>query len=100
MVKTERINVTLPKPLADEARLLIKKGIFSNFSELVRTGIRMEIRMKADVVQRRKILYELAQTVKRPVKNILKGKSTDTIVDHIRQQREELWEKEYAPYFG
>ncbi|MFH1834784.1 MAG: ribbon-helix-helix domain-containing protein [Methanobacteriota archaeon] len=39
-----RINVLVPQKLLNESRKLVGKGYFSNFSELVRDGIRKEIR--------------------------------------------------------
>ena len=45
-----RINVNIPKALFQEASQLVEEGHFSNFSELVRDGLRKEINFyKKDV---------------------------------------------------
>ncbi len=38
-----RINVNIPKSLFQQASQLVKGGYFSNFSELVREGLRKEV---------------------------------------------------------
>ena len=39
---TNRINVNIPDALFLKANELVEKGIFSNFSEIVREGLRKE----------------------------------------------------------
>ncbi len=38
-----RVNVLLPEKLLKEAKALVERGYFSNFSEIVREGLRREI---------------------------------------------------------
>ena len=38
-----RVNVLLPEKLLQESKNLVEKGYFSNFSEIVREGLRREI---------------------------------------------------------
>ena len=38
-----RVNVNIPKALFQQASALVKEGYFSNFSELVREGLRKEV---------------------------------------------------------
>ncbi|MCK4491471.1 MAG: hypothetical protein KAU03_02525 [Candidatus Altiarchaeales archaeon] len=38
-----RVNVLLPEKLMKEAKALVEKGYFSNFSEVVREGLRREV---------------------------------------------------------
>jgi len=38
-----RVNVNIPKALFQQASVLVKEGYFSNFSELVREGLRKEV---------------------------------------------------------
>ncbi|MBS3155669.1 hypothetical protein J4413_00340 [Candidatus Woesearchaeota archaeon] len=38
-----RINVNIPKGLFQQASQLVRSGYFSNFSELVREGLRKEV---------------------------------------------------------
>ena len=43
MLEIQRINITLPKKLVNKAKVLIDEGLYSNFSELIREGIRNEL---------------------------------------------------------
>ncbi|MFT4304469.1 MAG: ribbon-helix-helix domain-containing protein [Candidatus Woesearchaeota archaeon] len=40
----KKITISLPKNLYDEGMELVNKGLFSNFSDLVRSGIREEFK--------------------------------------------------------
>jgi Arc/MetJ-type ribon-helix-helix transcriptional regulator len=39
-----RVNVNIPEALFQQSNVLVEKGYFSNFSELVREGLREEVR--------------------------------------------------------
>ena len=39
-----KVNITLPAPLFKKAKELVEKGHYSNFSDLVRSGLRKEIK--------------------------------------------------------
>jgi Arc/MetJ-type ribon-helix-helix transcriptional regulator len=43
MMDSIRVNVLLPEKLMKEAKALVEKGYFGNFSEIVREGLRREI---------------------------------------------------------
>lgn len=43
VMENVRVNVLLPEKLLQESKNLVKKGYFSNFSEIVREGLRKEI---------------------------------------------------------
>lgn len=40
----KKVTISLPKSLYDEGMCLVNKGLFSNFSDLVRSGIREEFK--------------------------------------------------------
>jgi len=40
-----KVNLLVPKALYNESHTLVKRGIYSNYSELVRQAIRSEVRM-------------------------------------------------------
>jgi len=55
-----RINVMVPNKLLDESQKLIEKGVFSNFSELIRQGIREELmKYKEEISGDEKKLFDL-----------------------------------------
>ena len=52
MSKVQRINITLPTALYRLAMQLVEKGIYSNFSELVRSCIRKEIKKAQPLLEK------------------------------------------------
>ena len=44
-----RVNVIIPAALFSKSKQLVRKGYFSNFSELVREGLRKEIQQYKEV---------------------------------------------------
>ena len=47
----KKITISLPKNLYEEGMSLVNKGLFSNFSDLVRSGIREEFKDLQSVSQ-------------------------------------------------
>ncbi|MBM3308666.1 MAG: hypothetical protein FJY77_00265 [Candidatus Altiarchaeales archaeon] len=45
-----KVTISLPESLYDEAMGLVRRGLFSNFSDLVRSGIREEFKGLRPVV--------------------------------------------------
>lgn len=43
-MKFKKVTISLPESLYDEGMHLVNKGLFSNFSDLVRSGIRGEFK--------------------------------------------------------
>ena len=56
MSEVQRINITLPKKLVQKSKVLIEEGIYSNFSELVREGVKDEIELNKSQIEKIKIL--------------------------------------------
>lgn len=46
-----KVTISLPKNLYNEGTGLIKRGLFSNFSDLVRSGIRSEFKELQPVIR-------------------------------------------------
>jgi hypothetical protein len=47
----KKVTISLPKNLYDEGMSMINKGLFSNFSDLVRSGIRSEFKELQPVIR-------------------------------------------------
>ena len=99
MSEIQRINITLPKKLLEKSKVLIEEGIYSNFSELVREGVKDEIELNKAQIDKIKILKKWF--------NEEKGKGFDTskltqeeIMKRIRKTREQLWEEKYKFIYG
>ncbi|MBI2106975.1 hypothetical protein HYT57_03245 [Candidatus Woesearchaeota archaeon] len=99
MPEVQRINITLPKNLVNKSKVLIDEGIYSNFSELVREGIKDEIELNKNQIQKTKLIRAWFEEEK--------GKGLDTsnlskeeILKRLRKTREELWEEKYKHIYG
>jgi len=78
-MKFKKITISLPQNLYNEGMDLVQKGLFSNFSDLVRSGIREEFKelqpIKQDFDDR--MIYddkELIAGVKQSMKEARAGK--------------------------
>ena len=61
----KRVNIIIPSGMLKMSQNLIKKGFFSNFSELVREGIRSEIRKYQDNISISKDELELMRMIEK-----------------------------------
>lgn len=94
MSEIQRINITLPKKLVKKSKILIEEGLYSNFSELVREGIKDEIELNKSQIEKMKILKKWFAEEK--------GKGLDTskltqeeVIKRLRKTRELLWEEKF-----
>lgn len=46
---TLKINISLPREMYKQAKILIEKGTYSSFSEMVRAGVRNEIDLQREI---------------------------------------------------
>lgn len=46
---TLKINVSLPVKMYEDARILVEKGFYGSFSEIVRAGIRSEMEFQREI---------------------------------------------------
>ncbi|MBU3941424.1 MAG: ribbon-helix-helix domain-containing protein [Nanoarchaeota archaeon] len=75
----KKITISLPKNLYNESMNVVKGGLFSNFSDLVRTGIREELKELRQLIQDfdEKFVYsdkKLISGVKQSMKEASSGK--------------------------
>ncbi|MFW6014505.1 MAG: ribbon-helix-helix domain-containing protein [Candidatus Nanoarchaeia archaeon] len=78
-MKFRKVTISLPENLYKEGMVMVNKGLFSNFSDLVRSGIReefKELQSVSDDFDERYICSdkELVQGVKQSVKESKAGK--------------------------
>jgi len=99
MPDIQRVNITLPKKLVQKSRILIDEGLYSNFSELVREGIKDEIELNKSQIEKVKTLK----------KWLLEEKNTgfdasrlpqEEIMQRLRKTREQLWEEKFKLIYG
>lgn len=75
----KKVTISLPKNLYEEGMTMVNKGLFSNFSDLVRSGIREEFKDLQSVSQDfdERYIYsdkELVQGVKQSMSEAKSGK--------------------------
>ncbi len=75
----KKVTISLPKNLYDEGMRLVNKGLFSNFSDLVRSGIREEFKGLKPIVKdfNEKVVYsdkKLIAGVKQSMEEAKNGK--------------------------
>jgi Arc/MetJ-type ribon-helix-helix transcriptional regulator len=75
----KKITISIPKNMYNESISLVKKGLFSNFSDIVRAGIREELRGLKHIQEDfdEKVVYddkELIKGVKLSKKEASEGK--------------------------
>ena len=56
MSEVQRINITLPRKLVSNSRVLIDEGLYSSFSELVRESLKNEILLDKSLLEKNKRL--------------------------------------------
>lgn len=99
MSEIQRINITLPKKLVQKSKILIEEGLYSNFSELVREGIKDEIELNKSQIEKIKILKKWFNEEKH------KGFDTsklnqEEIIKRLRKTRDQLWEEKFKFIYG
>ena len=99
MSDVQRINITLPKKLVKKSKILIEEGIYSNFSELVREGIKDEIELNKSQIEKTKILKRLFEEEERQGFDTSKLSKED-VIKRLRRTREQLWEEKYKFIYG
>ncbi len=99
MSEVQRINITLPKKLVQRSKILIEEGIYSNFSELVREGIKDEIELNKQHIDKMKILKKIFEEEKGKGFDISKL-TQEEIIKRIRKTRDKLWEEKYKFIYG
>lgn len=99
MSEFQRINITLPKKLVKKSKILIQEGIYSNFSELVREGIKDEIELNKSQIEKIKILKKWFDEEKNQGFDTSKL-SKEEVIKRLRKTREQLWEEKYKFIYG
>ncbi|TEU11100.1 MAG: hypothetical protein E3J21_24455 [Anaerolineales bacterium] len=100
---SQKITLTIPQSLHQEAKRLVKAGYYANFAELARAGIRKEIKelyianpslaLETDGLLYLRRLEEIRQII-REAGGI--NKTEEEALEDLRRIREEVWRERYA----
>ena len=94
----ERVNITLPKKLIARAKILIDEGLFSNFSELIRESLKNELRLDAELIDKKSILDKWFKEEEGSGFDT-SGLTQEELFKRIRKTRDELWDQKYKDWF-
>ncbi len=92
-----KINITLPVQLFNKAKQLVDKGLYSNFSDLVRSSIRKELKEEQKLVEEKSEWRILVESIRNDLKKSELAKlSEQEIIKRLRRTRNKIWEEEYG----
>ena len=92
-----KINITLPVQLFEKSKQLIDRGLFSNFSDLVRSSIRRELKEDQDLLKQSNEWKNLVESIRADLKKTELAKlSKEEILKRLRRSRERVYYEEYA----
>ena len=94
-MEMKKVLITLPKSLYNRAKHLTREGYFSNFSELVREGIRQELRELHDI--RKEEYTKQLKKLRSVIKPSKKGKKER--LKELKKVRDEIFEEHLKPKY-
>ncbi len=105
------ITVTLPEGLHEKVTELVDAGLFTDFGEAVRAGLRElllehiplnEVWEPNGLSGGQRFAYHLRQLRKeiKAVGGLFPGKTPEEVIEVLRQTREQIFKEKYARHFG
>lgn len=93
----KKVNITLPAQLFEKSKQLVEKGLYSNFSDLVRSGLRKELKEDQQLLSTEDEWEKLVKEIRTDLqKTELAKMSKEQIIKRLRKTRDKVWEKKYA----
>ena len=93
----KKVNITLPEQLFERSKDLVEKGLYSNFSDLVRSSLRKELKEEHHYLKGpdewQKTLEELRAELR---KTDLAKMSKRQVITRLRKTRDRIWKEKYA----
>ena len=92
-----KVNITLPVQLFEKSKQLIERGLYSNFSDLVRSSIRKELKEEHQLLSKEDEWQRLVKEIRVDLqKTELAKMSKEQIIKRLRKTRDKIWEEKYA----
>ncbi len=92
-----KVNITLPAQLFEKSKQLVEKGLYSNFSDLVRSGLRKELKEDQQLLSTEYEWEKLVKEIRADLqKTELAKMSKEQIIKRLRNTRDKIWEEKYA----
>lgn len=99
MIFTEfkKVNITLPVQLLEKSKQLIDRGLYSNFSDLIRSSLRREIKEEAELLKDMNEWRSLVESIREDLtKTELAKLSKVEILKRLKRSREKVYNENYA----
>ncbi len=93
-MRFKKMTLTIPQKLYMNAMRLIEAGYFASFSDLVRAGLRSELRNFSQLRDASNWIDDMSVHIRGS------GKSDEEIISGLRRTRQHIWERKYAGRFG
>lgn len=99
------VTLTIPEPLYEGSQRLVDQGLFTNFDEIIRAGLRHILLESAWLAQDhgadlfRLYLHNLRDEIAQQG-GLFPEQTAETVLTQLRQTREDLYGQKYAAYFG
>ncbi len=98
---SKKVTLSIPEYLYEESLKITEVGLFSNFSDLVRAGIRRELKDVSRLFEKKKPWAESIKEIQMRIEKAggIKG-SNEEIIKRIKRTRKELWKEEYQKEYS
>jgi len=92
-----KVNITLPVQLFEKSKHLVEKGLYSNFSDLVRSSLRKELKEDQQLLGEEDEWQRLVKEIRADLQNTELAKmSKAEILKRLRKTREKVYDEEYG----
>ena len=93
----KKVNITLPVQLLEKAKELVDRGLYSNFSDLVRSTLREELKEEHPLLSKEDEWQKLVKEIRADLqKTKLAKMSKAEIIKRLRKTREKIYDEEYG----
>ena len=93
----KKVNITLPAQLFEKSKQLINKGLYSSFSDLVRSSLRKEIKEEREPLKESDEWRNLVESIRADLRKTELAKLSEAeTLKRLRHSREKVYDEEYA----
>ena len=93
----KKVNITLPVQLLEKAKELVDRGLYSNFSDLVRSTLREELKEEHPLLSKEDEWQKLVKEIRADLQKTELAKMPKTeIIKMLRKTREKIYDEEYT----
>ena len=92
----KKVNITLPVQLFEKSKQLVEKGLYSNFSDLIRSSLRKELKDEHQLLSKEDEWQKLVKEIRADLQNTELAKMPKAqILKRMGKTREKIYDEEY-----